>query len=659
MRIILIILFVLSVSASAWSQVAADTSTRYAEIVIEQNDNKVKLSANTPPLQQIAGAPTAFYTYFWEFGDGHYSRKEAPEHIYEQKGDYKVRLQVTNNYDNGKPPPSRPAPVNVDKVDYSQPTASAGDDFNGFDILKSREPSPEEELIVVMRYENELAHTTKGKLHLYYNEVQFKENNFQLVDVRTHHGEEKVEDALLAGLFNLNSSYAPWAALASTANVNQYYTLPPKDSSRREHLYLTLDEAEQQFRDKLTLKFDSLMAGEQRNVFLTMKTTPEMVQDTSALIKIRGIFVPDERSQNHQVKDLEMEIVTSHDPNKMAVNDTRINYRFRKNKQLKYKVRFQNNGEGPATTIKLNVNMPSIIDKSSLEVIDMYPECQICPKNQQVSYSCLDTALLEDKVVFTFKNIYLPGSNQKGVDAYDSTKGFVKYAVKLKEGAPKINSTSRTAIIFDKNEPIYTNYAKTYFKPGLSLGVIGGYRSIGSLQNSRDYFLGITASPYMPYRGYFQVELMLGIGSYESSSQYEIRFPEPGIDITEVAEVDERIMYDYTDITVVPISYRYNLNHFLNVGGGVQLSTRLKKTAEIVQDYTYFIEFPDGSREPNPDRNETLQFEESESFADFNPGVFAGMNLGSSRIGPCAGIRYVYQLNEPHQQWVFYLNWKF
>jgi hypothetical protein len=36
-----------------------------------------------------------------------------------------------------------------------------------------------------------------------------------------------------------------------------------------------------------------------------------------------------------------------------------------------------------------------------------------------------DTIIKQNQIIFTFKNIYLPGSNQKNVKEIDSTKGFV------------------------------------------------------------------------------------------------------------------------------------------------------------------------------------------------------------------------------------------
>ena len=163
------------------------------------------------------------------------------------------------------------------------------------------------------------------------------------------------------------------------------------------------------------LEFDAMNAKETRNVFMTFKTTPEMIKDTSATVKMRGIYVPDRNYKNHKKKTLEMEIVTSHDPNKMSSNATLMNYRTVRFKTINFKTRFQNNGKGPATMIRLETDIPDMFDKKTLKIVDSYPKCPICPKGEEIKISCLDTIIKEKQIHFTFKNIYIPGSEQKNV----------------------------------------------------------------------------------------------------------------------------------------------------------------------------------------------------------------------------------------------------
>ncbi len=74
-----------------------------------------KFTSELRPLRGISGAPEPFYSYFWEFGDGNFSFEKDPLHFYKDTGNYKVRLFATNNYDDGKRPPTRPTTVKPGK----------------------------------------------------------------------------------------------------------------------------------------------------------------------------------------------------------------------------------------------------------------------------------------------------------------------------------------------------------------------------------------------------------------------------------------------------------------------------------------------------------------------------------------------------------------
>ena len=134
-----------------------DTITRTASIVYSVNGNKLSFNPETPQLNQIAGAPKAFYTYYWEFGDGNYSFETAPKHTYKEKGNYKIKLSVTNNYDDGKPPTTRPKEVAINEANFD---ASENENhnlitaYNGFRLQTNRDPVPEEEIQLALSYGN-------------------------------------------------------------------------------------------------------------------------------------------------------------------------------------------------------------------------------------------------------------------------------------------------------------------------------------------------------------------------------------------------------------------------------------------------------------------------------------------------------------------------
>lgn len=637
------------------SSISAQNDTlvqREAKIGYDINGNAVSLKPETPTLTQVAGAPKAYYSIFWELGDGTYSKEKEPTHVYKKQGDYTVRMWATNHYDNGKAPATRPQQVSIKQDDDSAlDEASMTSDL---ELIKNREPIPSEDLMVVMSYKNTKNYITNGKLYFFYNEYQYKADNFQLEDIRTYHGEQRTTTMDFASVSTENQTELYYAS-----NSELLEKLIQQDSTERKNLPETLSEAQKKYKEYEYLEFDNMMPNEERNIFIQLRTTPEMLKDTSAIISVRSVFVPDAELSNHKVKDLEMEIVTSHDPNKMSSNAAIMNYRLVRLKTFKFKTRFQNDGEGPANTIRLETEIPEMFDPQTIKVVDQYPECPICPDEREVTYSCLDTVFKKDMAIFTYKNIYLPGTQQKNVREKDSTKGFVKYTIKLKDDFHKKKTRTRTSIYFDKNEPIVTNYATTRFLPGLSIGAKAGYLFNIDDSDAKEYMIGATISPYKTYRGYFQAEVMFSAKSFESFREF-----------TEEEMVNEVFVNRYTNqetlkenaITayLVPASYRYNLNNFFALGAGVIAKVDLYNNSERQTNGEYELVIPsEGEVIRDESQDRFSMTEKSCGFINFQTGVFAGFNVGGARIGPSVGARYVYYFNEPHQQLQVYGIWKF
>jgi hypothetical protein len=633
---------------------ATDTVKREVKITYQQEENKVSFSTITPPLQQMQGAPTAFYTFHWEFGDGQYSTEPNPVHTYKKNGEHTVKVWTTNNYDNGKPPPARPKKISVKKIASFEgdKTLSIPD---AFQLKNNCSAVPEQEMVVVMSYENQQKYTINGKLYLFYNEKKYKADNFELTEIRTHNNEREVADDALAKL-TFHTKPNPYTLLASIDPMIIY----PQQKDLMINTSKALEESRVYYRNLKVLEFNDMPAYETRNIFFSLRTTPEMLKDTSALITIRGIYVPERGKDGHKSKTLEMEIVTSHDPNKMSVADSKLNYRFYKKKDMRFKIRFQNNGEGPARSIKLLVDVPPSYEMRSLNVGEMYPACPICPE-EPVAYSCLDTIYTNSQLIFHFKKIYLPGSNQKNISERDSTKGYVRYTLKYKEKVEKEASLSRTAIVFDKNEPVITNYVSTRFKPGLSIGAMIGSGYFTERTDYRNYWAGATFSPYKAAKGYWQSELHLGSLAYADSSFSEIIRPLDGsLNLQNFIQVSQEDVRNKFLAHIVPISYRYSITKWLGIGMGVRLDVTLtEKVKTTAFNKHYVSDIRQGFRERRVDLDQTLRTEDELSFNRLSGAVFSDIVLGSARIGPAVGVRYLYQLEAPYQQWQFYLIWKF
>ena len=627
-----------------------DTITRRANITYNQKGNSVSFKPETPPLIPIAGAPKPSYSYLWELGDGHYSKQAEPKHVYKKKGNYSTRLAVTNNYDNGKPPATRPKKVAVNDItdtDYKDIASIA--DQNGFEILKNCDPIPEQEMVVVVSYQNLENYVANGKLYLFYNEKQFKNNNFELVDFRTYAGEREVKENTIASIDDLDDTKNYLTSAENTFKFKKY-----KNTTTEEDLEASLKDAHTLYHNVSILEFDDANPNETRNVFYTFKTTPEMIKDTSATVTMRGIFVPNRSFKNHKVKNLEMEIVTSHDPNKMGSNGSFMNYRLVRFKRVKFKTRFQNNGEGPARKIRLETDIPDMFDKKTFQIEGMYPECPICPKGEEPTVSCLDTIVQKKQIIFTFKNIYLPGTEQKNVKEKDSTKGFIRYSMKFNEDFHKTNTRSRTSIIFDKNEPIITNYAVTRFLPGISIGAKAGYNFYPNLEKSTSYFVGATISPFKSYRFYWQAEWINALNQHNSTINIVNTFDTNAngtrrlIRTTTTTE-NKNVNWE------VPALIRYNINNYIGVGAGIQTNINVLSQ----QNQNKKIETFEGDKELILTATKTTNNTIKNSFIDLKTGILFDLTAGFSRIGPSLGARYVINFEQDFNYFQVYGIWRF
>lgn len=644
------IFFILFSIVSIGQTKVKDTITRRATIGFIQNGNAVSYKPETPPLIPIAGAPKPSYSYLWELGDGHYSKEAEPKHVYKNKGTYTTRLTVTNNYDNGKPPATRPKKVAVNDItDTNYKDIASIADQNGFALLKNCDPIPDQEMVVVVSYQNLENYVSSGKLYLFYNEKQFKNNNFELSDFRTYANEREVKENLVASVDDLDDSNNFVASAEGNINRKKY-----RNTTTEEDLDASLAEAHKTYHNVSILEFDDANPSETRNVFYTFKTTPEMIKDTSATVTMRGIFVPNRSYKNHRIKNLEMEIVTSHDPNKMGSNGSFMNYRLVRFKRVNFKTRFQNNGEGPARKIRLETDVPDMFDKKTFQIESMYPECPICPKGEEPTVSCLDTIIKQKQIIFTFKNIYLPGSEQKNVNEKDSTKGFVKYSMKFAEDFHKVKTKSRTAIIFDKNEPIITNYATTRFLPGISIGAKAGYNIYPDLDKSTSYFVGATISPFKSYRFYWQAEWLNALNQYNSEVKVEEEFLTNAngtrqLQRTTTTTENKNINWE------IPVLIRYNINNYIGVGAGVQFNVNVSSE----QNQNIQVDLYEGDKENFLISSTTTSNSVKNSFTDFNTGLLFDLTAGFARIGPSLGARYVINFEQNFNYIQLYGIWKF
>lgn len=616
---------------------------------VTQKENKVSFKANLPVLTQIPGAPKPFYTYLWDFGDGHFSTSENPEHIYDKVGDYEAILYAVNNYDDGKKPGRKPTKVGVKQVNkaYLASVSPAEQNFfkaNGsFELKYNCMAKPGDTMVLMAGWKNDVA--VNGKIYLFINEKQFGENSFDTAGFRLYN------EAALSNDKNAIASIRPFENMLLTSSGSPASHVKEEKKFNAVESKAFLANTMKGYKNVVAVDIKNL-SEQSQFMFTNLYVTPGMIKDTNATIVITGLFVPD--SGKVYMHQLNIPIVTSHDPNKMNLKQGRLSYRtLKKSKSLTYKIRFQNNGKGPARKILLDITLPSAMDPKTISIKDMSPYCLPCDSVAGRT-GCWELITTNDSSAFVFNGIYLPGTNQQGVEDKDSTKGFVEFDVKTKKKLENLPFKGRTAIYFDKNEPVITNFATGKFKRQFSPIVMAGYEmSTGTNKLNEGLTIGGGIARLAPHKPYFQFEVFFkSVNSSSSSSTIT-----PGLVSIAGKDYDYRSYSQVVNNTIVragivPIHLRHNLNDLFSVGVGLRIDADLAGNKEIKRDYILSnYNGQQGYPYSAAKKTKTTSF----SNAEFLP--FADVQFGKVRLGPQVGTRFYYGGNDRTYLY-FYASWR-
>ena len=620
------------------------------DIRIEEKGDSLHFSARLRPLRQIAGAPASFYTYFWELGDGRFSFDKDPVYAYRDTGEYQVRLYATNNYDDGKAPPTRPRPVKVKKKSTNT-DAWASHFFRGngdIEMKINRYPKPGEDFVTVVGYRNKGRDSLSGSLILFYNERQFGQDGFALAEQRCYNKEKNSSlTDLLAGLEpGVKSDHGSglWAAAGVERLAGSGETgAAEEETGFAGEASSMLRQLEDEYTKHTVLHFQAIRPGEEKFVFLDMNTLPGMLQDTNATVGFTAMLVPDNKTLSPELFQMDMQIVASHDPNRLLLKSRRINYRFMgKKKELIYRVQFQNTGKGPARKITIGIAIPKQLSLESLTVKDRSPVCMSCDSAYK-GQSCFDTIRRNDSIYFMFNNIYLPGLSQEVVTNPDSTIGFVEYAIRFKKKPKKIPFSTQAVLLFDRSQPVMTNKATARFIKGISPGIMVGYSALpssGGYSAKGPLQFGYVLAPYAPSRPYFQAEVFVGLLQQDDFTGAVIKDQRD----TLIGGLPYLITGRQTITTtrrnsfeITPLHYRYNLNNWLGVGLGAMAQVNISEQT-TVENKVYFIaqQLPLNIMTTSSSQQSSVKY-----LGNWNAAPFADLQIGKVRTGPVLGIRYI------------------
>ena len=617
---------------------------------------------NEPPLDQIPGAPEAFYEYFWEFGDGSYSFEEKPTHVYKDFGNGDVLVALTNNYSNGGAPPTRPKKKRKKKDQPPPPNTalasnwkepneinSSLEDNQAIGLITNHSPRPRDPMVAVLSYKNNgLLGTSPnfpqdGRLYLFYNEKSFGYNNFGFQESRQHAGETFSQSLPTTELAWQNTS-RPETLWASNKSLDLEETTGiPLDA---QHKDIVLHDAKEKYKNVLTWEFKDLQNSEVRNIFCTFLTTPEMIRDTTSTITFQAVLVP-QNSFVAETYTLALTVQASHDPNKMFVSERHIKKRDIQKKGLVYTIKFQNIGRGPASNIVIENKLHPSLDASSIEVLDYYPKTVWCDGFDSLAItSCHDTLVSEGMVTWKLNNIYLPGTRQQDRESKKATKGWIKYSIMPKKKIKGRRLRSRAYIYFDRNPPIATNQVRTSIDKARSIGFKGGLNNIE--HDFKHLFGGITWATFRPKGFYHQGELMVSEEGFGfSDAEFDVAL---GTDPTGNTLFGDRFTnYNYSllFIDVVPLQIRKNLLRLVSVGAGAQLSILLRADEEVEVRRVFSQTGMAEEMETTSTRIvDLLDGMDDSRFNTVEPGVFLDVNVGPVVKGPNLGVRAIWKNNK-------------
>ncbi|WP_346235957.1 PKD domain-containing protein [Niabella insulamsoli] len=626
-----------------------------AIVATPDSSKAFSFSIKLPALTQIPGAPEPFYTYLWDFGDGHFSMSEKPEHIYAKADTYDVYLYAVNNYDDGKKPQRKKQKVNVSKNQAGAATASVAEEnfFKANDMFELKYNSmakPNDTMVLIAGWKNTDLQPTEGTLYLMLNEKQFEQTCFDTSGFRAYGNA-----AGLTALSGADKIPPLQSSLLITESGSPASNFPTVLSAAEGSAALSTTLA--LYKNVYASRLESAPTGEAKFSFLQLHVTPEMIKDTNATLTITGVYVPDRGKP--VMHKLSVPVVNSHDPNKMNIKGGRIGYRFlKKYKPLDYKIRFQNNGKGPARKIALDITMAPVLDPQSIKVKDMHPFCPPCDSAAIEKRGCWELLKNDSGALFTFHGIYLKGTHQKGVEDLDSTKGFMEFEIVTKKKLEKKPFKSRTAIYFDKNEPVITNYATGRFKKSLSSIIMAGYeKAFGDNRISSDGLVtGFGVAPLAPYLPYWQAEFYYkaGITTQVVNTSFD-RVGTIFIDSLkrnfEYNRFDSMQENNISQLKLIPIQLRHNINNFISVGVGAVVTADISGSIQTRKSYQLLS--PNGVNLPYTVADkQTLK-----SFSNWKARPFFDLQIGKVKLGPHLGLRYYY--NGKNKSFgYFYAGWR-
>ena len=669
-----LLLFVATVLTTA-SSFAQPINLKKPKIKAEASGNSFILSLDPeppPPIKPVgSGRSEPEWLYFWEFGDGHYSEEKNPLHAFTQKGKLPVNVYLTPAYSLDKPLKISDE-VDIDKTGGA-PSKRGYPSLGRNSFIRistnNNELVMREDLQLVIHYKPPPGHNS-GFIALAFNEKTAAKRSFKYASERTYYGERAVDDIF---------------EVAEVANNADNQNLLDKQAGDFQQIY--------------AFKYQNKSPSESYRLFITLRVETPAV---GSQIGLKAFLMPEKGSMpSSGTSNLKtMTILASHDPNRITVVPRVVEYPVPTDTIFRYKLFFQNKGEGVAKGLTVRVTRDSTMNIDSMKIqgakIATEP-CPMCNVVRNPRASCLDTIISEKYIDFIFKNVLLYGTRGKETLTSDQTKGEIQFSIKPKvvtnkKGiiqVPEVDAVvTRGAIKFDTdNDTVFTNEIDTQFRMR-SFAAKVGYNAgrplselRGDAEGLSNVMLSVSYTDNPVHRG-LAWESELAYSSFRYTREKNSVFPNENVlNLTDTLRTNLALNLYYLDVLG---QSRYHFSDYIGLGFGAGFSTLLigKGTLDARLDK---------SSEPDPElvsqeiriglaharkAEQPINFESGDSFDPEirnNPGsylamvMFADLGFGTVNKGPMLGIRYgsrfqngLFDFSFARQNYIqIYFQWKF
>lgn len=605
-----------------------------------------------PPLNSSINTPK--WLYYYEFGDGHYTKTDRIDikYGYDNTGQQNVVFKAIKIYDEGDLPPIQELKLQQVNVTgtfsasastFKRPRELINDSENfRIDICNQTNTIvPNEENVIILNLKNQTASNWSGKVVLLYNKIP---EDKKRDDIEFSQTQANISSQPNIDHFNRYGAYpfsrvknqTPFIAQGAVSNIltNFKTKINNSNNSNKYRANILLNS----YKNAFEFDFNNLQT-KQQNIFINLKATNQLKQliDKGQNTPLAGILI--DNNGDIEIRELQLKVVSAHDPNDITVSPTCLSCQNRASQYLTYQVRFQNDGNGKANKIKVEVDLPNGINLSAVPSIQVntsnflnsvgagYGSYTKCIGNNTTA--CYQTELVGNKLKCTFYDANLRGFKEADSQYYSETTGGFSYALPLNNNISCNQPLKSLAnIFFDNEPPVATNTATAKFGSGVSLKPNAIKAGFDYQTDNRQpgFFIGINASPNnCKKKWYNQFEVMLGYGRYNCNSEMADSCRIYGADTLDNMQITTyELKSNNYSLSLVPLHFRTDL--LPNLSAGVGLEVRM-----VFKDGYFYKTVPIGS--PGNFKKQYLNFDAS---------LFGDINFGKIDYGPSVGLRYLY-----------------